>query len=42
MNSKPGRKIIQLTEPNTLDTLYSAPLAYCSFLHSQINHAISN
>ncbi|MGE8205110.1 YheC/YheD family protein [Heyndrickxia sp. NPDC080065] len=42
MNSKPGRKIINLTEPQQLDTLYSAPLVYCSYLAAQSKDAVSN
>ncbi|MBS4171877.1 YheC/YheD family protein [Bacillus sp. FJAT-49736] len=36
INSKPGRKIISLTNPNQLDSLYEAPLKYCQYLASNI------
>lgn len=42
LNSKPGRKIVSLTNPAKLESLYSAPLSYCSFLASQTKDVISN
>ncbi|RLQ97315.1 YheC/YheD family endospore coat-associated protein [Falsibacillus albus] len=32
MNSKPGRKLVAMTNPQELETLYKAPLSYCKFL----------
>ncbi|MFT4417070.1 YheC/YheD family protein [Fredinandcohnia humi] len=34
-NSKPGRKVILETSPDKHDKLYTAPLHYCLYLHSQ-------
>ncbi|MBL5767582.1 YheC/YheD family protein [Heyndrickxia sporothermodurans] len=42
MNSKTGRKIVKMTEPDKLESLYSAPLAYCSYLASQNKNVLSN
>ncbi|GIN84122.1 endospore coat-associated protein YheC [Heyndrickxia sporothermodurans] len=42
MNSKPGRKIVSLTDSTKLEALYSAPLKYCSYLASNRNNMMSN
>ncbi|MEK5392509.1 YheC/YheD family protein [Margalitia sp. FSL K6-0131] len=42
INSKPGRKIISLTNPDRMETLYEAPLAYCQFLASKIKTPIED
>ncbi|MGM7719283.1 YheC/YheD family endospore coat-associated protein [Metabacillus sp. Hm71] len=35
MNSKPGRKTMIATNPKSIEKLYQAPLAYCSYLRNQ-------
>ena len=32
INSKPGRKLVAITNPESLPSLYKAPLSYCHFL----------
>jgi glutathione synthase/RimK-type ligase-like ATP-grasp enzyme len=35
MNSKPGRKTVTKTNPNSSERIFQAPLAYCNFLQKQ-------
>ncbi len=42
INSKPGRKIISLTNPDDMEALYEAPLAYCQYLSTKIKTPIED
>ncbi|MBB6281729.1 YheC/YheD family endospore coat-associated protein [Geobacillus subterraneus] len=38
VNSKPGRKVISILPPEQQNDIYEAPLRYCLFLASEVNH----